>query len=358
MNKIKKITAICALLVFTLILSSILSSCDVKPDIYILVENILQNKSKGLYTFDAYLNIKINKNYLNDAMPGELDFKITGAVWDNEEDKNKTDCKIDFALIIPGDDSDIYTNIYKKGDVLYFELNDLSRIILDLLYSTGFIDAPVKTLFDDQVEYDNGSVLMFDLTDFDLSFFDKYIADIKKIFTVKSGVKYNFRAPVSNLSEYDGTKVLYFGDIKNKIEKGLLKLPGYRYTELYAVVGVDEDKNNFMQILATHENGKREVLEKVRLGCGLSKVFENPESLYSENIIPMRYLLELLGETVDWDAKTKKAYIIRGDNKIFFDGVIINSRTYINLTQVITKTDCSLNSVFVDEYIEFKIFRN
>ena len=349
--KIKKTAILCALLALTLILSAMLYSCD-KPDIYKLAENILQNKNPDKpYSFDAVLNIKINEEYIDDAIPDELNFKIKGEFLENQ-----AEIKISLSL------EDYETTVYKYGNFFYFELNDLSRIILDLLYSTGFIDAPVKTLFDGMVEYDNGSFICFDLTDFNLSFFEKYSDDIKKIFTVKSSVKYGKATWVSSFAYLDyfdfyNDTFLLFSDIKNKIDKELLKLPRYRYIELYAVVGTDENKNNFMQILAKRENGERELLEKFTLDCDLSKVFEKPESLYSENILPMRYLFELLGENVNWDEDKKQAFVTKDEKNIYFDGKIIKSATYINLTQIMLKTDYILNSTFVDDYIEFKLSR-
>ena len=332
-----------------------LSSCD-KPDIYELIENILQNKNKKLYSFDADLNIKINKEYLTEAMPGELAFKIDGGVYQNL-------FMIKLTLIDPdGETPDLTARIFRIENDLYVEANDFSRIILDLLYSTGFIGEPVKILFNSLVGYDNGSVICFDLTGFDLKMFDKYISYIEKVFTVKSSVKYDFSIKsydiVPNFEKYiSGKPVLYFKDIKAKINKELLKYPGYRYSELYAVLETDENKNNFMHILATRENGETEILEKFKLDCDLKKVRDNPELVYTENIIPMRYILELLGEDVGWDSVNKHAYIFKNGEYIYFDGSLIKSKTYTSILQVSGKAGFILNSVTADEYIEFKLIR-
>jgi len=358
MNKIKKIAAFCVLLVFTLILGSTLSSCDKPPDIYTLVENILKNKNinGGRYSFTAELNIKINKDYQNDAVPGELNFEIYGEVWDSEANINIKLIRAD------GESYDFGMWVDKFENNLYVDVNDLSKIILELLYSTGFINLPVKTLFEKETESAykidaHNRHVYFDLTEFDLSFFDKYIKDIEKIFTVKSKVNYNFKLEGNSFGITEPADSLNFSDIKAKIDKGLLKLPGYRYVELYAVMGIDEDKSNFMQILAKRENGEREILEKIKLDCNLSKVLKDPKNLYSENIIPMRYLFELLGETVEWDAKNKQAYIIKNGNKIIFNGALVNSKTYINLVEIIIKTDYMLTSAAADDYVEFTIAR-
>ena len=376
--KTKKIALFCVLLAFIILVSSMLYSCNKKPDIYVLIENILQNKNlnpnypNGLYYFDVDLDIEIKKDYLRkekilpdygkqlDAVPDKMGFILFGTVKNSED--NISQFEITFRLPqLVGEGEDLKTIIYKKDNLLYFELNDISRAILDFLYSTGFIDVPVKTLFDSMVEYDNGSVLVFDLTDFELSMFDKYTQKIEKAFTVKSSVNYYFSVPDGyedfDVPDYNEPKALYFSDIKTKIDKELLKLPGYRYSELFVVMEIDENKNNFMNILATHENGKTEILNKVKLDCDLVKARKNADVIYSENIIPMRYLLELLGETVEWDANNKKAYIIKEGKNIYFEGSLINSKTYISLIQIITQKDLILNSVSVDEYIEFKIIR-
>ena len=379
-RKIKKIAILCVLLAFTLFLSSMLYSCT-KPDIYVLVENILQNKNlnakspNGLYSFAADLNIKINKDYLRksgllpdfgkqneelDAVPEELTFKIAG-IGKNSE-KNISQFIMTFELVLSAENEEnqnLKTTAIKNGNRLYLELNGVSRVILDLLYSAGFIEAPVRTLFDKQVEFDNYYVLCFDLSGFDLKFFGKYSKEIEKIFTVQSNVKYYLSNNIKDFDvpEYGKNKVLYFSDIKDTIKKELLKLPDYRYMELYAVIETDKNNNSFMNILATHENGKKEILEKVKLDCDLSKVWENPSSLYLEDILPLRYLLELFGETVGWDANQKLAYTVKNGTQIFFYGPVINSKTYISILQFMMVAGYDLKSAVIDDYIEFTFVR-
>ena len=297
--KTKKGAFLFLVLISAVCLSSMFYSCD-KPD-----ED---------YYFEAGFNIKINEDYLNDAMPDEFDLKINGAVKDNN---------------------------------LYLELNDASRIILDLLVSTELLDAPVKTLIDGMVEYDDGSVLVFDLDGFDFNLIDGYIKSTEKIFTVKSSVDYNF----NTAGDFDEEKIIYFSVLKNKISKELLKLPGYRYSELYLVLETD-----FINVLAVNENGEAKILDKVKLDCDLSKARENNELLFTENILPMRYLLELMGEDVGWDDSLKQAYITKDGKKIYIEGSLINSKTYINALQILL-TDYNINSVVSGEYIEIKLSR-
>ena len=303
MYKTKKGAFLVLILILSVCLSLMLYSCD-KPD-----ED---------YCFNVEFNIKINEDYLNDAMPDELDLKINGMV---------------------------------KGGNLYVEVNDVSRIILDLLISTELLDAPVKTLFDGIVEYDNDSVLVFDLSEFDFNVLDGYIKSTEKIFTVKSSFDYDFET-----ADYDEDSFIYFSDIKTKIAKELLKLPGYRYSELYIVLETDKDNNNFINILATNEKGETKILDKVKIDCDLSAVREKPESVFTENILPMRYLLELLGETVEWDDTLRQAYIIKNERKIYFEGSLINSKTYINAVNIML-TDFNINFVSAGEYIEIRLTR-
>ena len=49
------------------------------------------------------------------------------------------------------------------------------------------------------------------------------------------------------------------------------------------------------------------------------------------NYFPMRQIAEMFGETVEWDAKAHKAYVVRGSEKIDMSGFIKNDRTYIKL---------------------------
>ena len=45
--------------------------------------------------------------------------------------------------------------------------------------------------------------------------------------------------------------------------------------------------------------------------------------------LPMRYIAESFGETVEWDGQARKAYVVRGTEKIDMSGIIYDGTTYI-----------------------------
>ena len=321
-------------------------SCE-KSEVYGLAEKLLGD-DEGVYSFSADLSLEIEGN-LDGAVPGELVFRIGGRA-------KGGDAEIEIALVqADGEDMEFAAILHKRGDLLFFELNELSKIFADLLCSTGMVDTAVKELFDTMAGYD-GAVLYVELESFGLGWIEGHMDRLSGAFTVKSSVSYQYPDDVE-IPEYELRDGLSLGRIKNSIEKELLKLPYYRYSELYVVLETDVDGANFMNILATRERGDREILERFKLDSDLARVRENPELVYYENILPMRYLMELLGETVGWDADKKTAYILDGGNKLYFEGELINSTTYIPLNHIISRTDYIVNSVSAGEYIEFKILR-
>ena len=357
-NKSKKIAFICIILAL-IIFSSTLYSCGAKPEIYRLIDDILHNKIDKLYNFTADLTLIIKKDNLYkekilidsgkdlDILPDELDFKIDGKIKENQ-------AEIKLSL------DDYETVIYIKDNLLFFELNHLSKIVIDLLSSVGLLDEPVKVLFEEQISYDSGSFIYFDITGFNLKMFDKYGDDLDKIFTVKSTVNYKYYPEDFAINEPDETNRVYFSDIKAKTDKELLKFPNYRYSKLDMVIETDKNNDSFLNILGIRENGEINVLDKFTLDCDasiLSKVRDDSGALYTENIFPMRYILELLGENVGWDENSEQAYITKNDKQIYFDGVLFNSTTYINLIQIMGKTDFDVRSAESGEYIEIIIAR-
>ena len=47
--------------------------------------------------------------------------------------------------------------------------------------------------------------------------------------------------------------------------------------------------------------------------------------------LPLRYISESFGEEVDWDNVNKKAYVIRGEQKIDMTGVLVDSKTMVKI---------------------------
>ena len=316
MKKIISFIIILAML-STMVLS--LSSCDLADWI-----NILQDFDR----FEIDLNITINEDYVSEIVPEEFDLTIGGVI---------------------------------RGESCYLYLDESLKIFFDLLLATDVISVNEKILLESFIEYDDGSFFCVEINDINL-----YIQPFGNRFAIQRKGLRSYGNPDNPdvVSEFSPDKVYHFSDIKTKIEKELLKYPGYRYSELYIVMETietdenNENNGNFLNILAIRENGKAEILEKVKLDCDLSEVRENSELLYTGNIIPMRYIMELLGETVGWDDENKKAYIIIDDKNIYFEETsLLNSKTYTNLLQIMTKTDFVLNSAVADEYIEFKITR-
>jgi hypothetical protein len=337
---------ICSLLLILALVSGLfLSSCE-KPDIYALVETILNDP--GTYSFEADLSLEI-RDSSNGAVPKDMTFEIKGRA-------SGGNAEIDVALVrAGGEEFEIAAKVYKQQDMLCFELGELAKIISDLLGSTGMLEMPVKKLFDEMAGYE-GDILYVELAGLDLNWFERYSDVISETFTIKSKVTYD-RAPEVDIPEYEWVQGLNFFSIKNAVEKELLKYPHYRYVELQVILEAGENGGGWANILATRESGERQILDKFKLECDLSEALKNPEAAYTENILPMRYLMELLGEVVGWDDAKKAAYVLNGGNKIYYEGTIIDSRAYIPLNHFITRTDYIVNSVSVGEYIEFRIIR-
>jgi len=55
------------------------------------------------------------------------------------------------------------------------------------------------------------------------------------------------------------------------------------------------------------------------------------ESVDDRIYLPLRHICETLGEEVEWDNIDKKAYIVRGEEKIHMSGIIRDSETFINI---------------------------
>jgi hypothetical protein len=387
MIKIKNIIGFIIIAAILLTSALSLTSCD-KPEIYNLFDALLNKGDGSSEAFEAELNIEINKDYLFeegilldlddeqfDAVPDEINFKITGELHHAASQNRFCSAAITIQMSKPdepdkSDESDEFeAAILLNNDVLYVENNDknnkMSRIILDLLKSTGFISYPVKEIFSEIIYAEPGRFLAIDLKDLDLLWFGQYAEQIEETFTIDSKFTINIREireepepnPVAVLAPQE--KYLDFNQIKSQVEKELLKVSGYRYTELNIVLN---PADNTVNILAARENGTREVLEpfksEVDLAAVLSRLKSEPETLLNENIIPMRYILELMGETVNWSNAQERAFILRGGERLYFRTVLVNTRSYTNLVQLLAVADYSVSTGEINDYIEFKITRN
>ena len=341
-----------------------LGSCDKKPEIYKLAEMILNNKQDGsYYTFGAEFNIKINKDYLYktglaedfknaelEVIPGELKLKLDGKIYHME---GLSSCQAAINLSM-GEYK--LTMVCHNDGVLYFENNEMTRIIADLLTAAGFIDFPVKKLFDEIAE--TGKIFSVNLKDIDLSWFEQYAAHIDRAFKIESKIDMREEDyfPFLKNPDFKADIILRFDKIITQVRSGLVKIDGYKYAELSIVLNPED---NMINILATRENGRSEVLPPVKSDIGIAaaiaKIKKEPKAFWTENMIPMRYILELLGEEVSWDNSAKKPCIIRGYDIINFKAAIVNSRSYINLEQLLAQYDIEENGI--GDYLEFKISR-
>jgi hypothetical protein len=147
---------------------------------------------------------------------------------------------------------------------------------------------------------------------------------------------------------------LNFEQIKAQTEQRLLRLPGYRYTELNLIISPD----NYLHILATRENGTREILQPFKLDTDAAALIaEDTGTIFNGNILPMRYILELMGDEIGWSELHSQPFITRRGMDIYFEAEIINSRAYISLIQVLAVAQYDIDTGAVGEYIEFKITR-
>ncbi|MCL2099360.1 MAG: hypothetical protein FWH24_02860 [Oscillospiraceae bacterium] len=355
----KKIRGIILTAVVLTIFVISLTSCD-KPEILGLVEMILDNKQdNSSYGFNAELNIKINKEYLYeagilfdfentelDAAPDEINIKVDGSL-QHASGQNICNASLDFYI------EEHHLQIFIVDDILFFENIDATKIILNLLTASGFVDLPVKQIFNGAV-YETKGMFNIDLKEFDLSWFDKFAEQLEKTFKItgKPEIQLN-DIPKTMLHPDNSLPALHFDKIKEQLKKKLLKTPGYRYSELHIVISPD----NYLNILAARENGGKELLEPLKLDADLKTAREEPDTFLEAEIIPMRYIMELMGEEVGWDEAAKKPFITHKDGDMSFNAVILNSRSYINTAQILSTTRYSADIIEIGEYIEFKIIR-
>ena len=102
-----------------------------------------------------------------------------------------------------------------------------------------------------------------------------------------------------------------------------------------------------MEKAYTRAENKINPVQKIELqwypesfGTDVTKYRENgnssrdyqPYTIIEDRIyLPLRYIGESFGEEVDWDNDNKKAYVVRGEEKIDMTGVLVDSRTMIKI---------------------------
>ena len=358
-NKIKKaiFCIIATMLIVTVALS--FTSCD-ESDIYKLIADMTSEDGEESYTFESNITMEFDIEKLKntgiayhfqeslDVIPKEIEFIVSGSILKKPNLLMEADISIK-------DYPEVSAKIYVKGDELFFELNDFSRIIIDVFWTLGVMNDIELALFTEKITHDGNTVLCFDITDFDLSDLDEYLSYTETVVEVKSSVKYgggkDFTVP-----DYDKSKVLYFKDIQEQIKKEMLSIYGYRYIELACVMSTEENIN-YIDIIALKETGEIVPLERVQIDCDLSAVRENPELFDNAEIIPLRYIFELLGKGVKWDADTETVYVFDQDTEIRCGGKLIKTTFYTSITNVVF-FDYSYELRDIGEYIEFIIYAN
>ena len=360
-NKITRV--LCCIFAVMIVAGALLSftGCE-DGEIYKLVEALTGGDGKSEYTFEANVNMILDieklKNKGNiyafqetlDVVPNEVEFVIKGSV-------AQSPLLIEAEIAIK-DYEEAVTKIYVKDGELFFELNEFSRIIVDVLWATGIIDEVEMVLFTEKITFDSDSILCFDITEFELSDLKKYITNSQAVLEVDSTVKYGDGKDFT-VADYEKSDVLYFKDMQEQIKKELLAVPGYRYVQLTCVIST-EDGINYIDTVASKESGELVQLDRVKIDCDLSTVRKNPNLFPTAEIIPLRYIFELLGKEVRWDADTKTAYVsnlFEDDEELQCNGKLIKSKMYMAIENV-ESFDYSYEVRDVGEYIEFVIFAN
>jgi hypothetical protein len=342
-----------------------LSSCE-KPDIYRLAEIILTgNRRDGrVESVNAEFNIKINKDYLRrenlrganilagselDSVPDEINIKIDGELHHVSESRI-----MHAALNLSV--GDFKLPVYIQNSRLYFENNEVTRIILDLLTATGFVDYEVKQMFAG-LAYDRSKIIRVNLRDLDLTWFDQYASRAARVFSLSSKLEIRRRdnPRTAAVNELSG-RIARFEEITAQVSKQLLVTPGYRYAELRMII----DPENYLHVMAARENGTVKILEPLKLGIRSSSraaIADDPDAVYMENIIPLRYIMELMGEEVYWAEVGRLPYMISRGYYMFFESDVINSRSYTNLMQILAFTQYSVGVIETGDYLEFRISR-
>jgi len=352
----KKILSLLLIAAFLAVSAVILSSCD-RPEIFNLLEALLDNRQdNSSYSFDGEINIKINKAELYrtgvlldfgdaelDIMPDYINIRLSGSL---QHIGGAKVCNASINLNL----EEHNLAIFILDNILYFENGVAAEIILNLLAATGFVDYSVMRVFR-ELAFDEHNMIRVDLRDFDLSWFAQYERQVRRTFELESSL--DIRLGEMPEIIMPDLPALDFSEIKSRVERRLLSVPGHRYSELRMIICPD----NYLHVLAFRENGTHELLAPFKLNIDAAGMTTH-ENIFEAEIIPMRYILELMGEQVGWHDYFGFAYIARETwNEFFHDAVIVNSRAYISLIHVLTLARHNIDIGEVGEYIELIITR-
>lgn len=83
--------------------------------------------------------------------------------------------------------------------------------------------------------------------------------------------------------------------------------------------------------LSWYQDSYNADINKYRLDGGTEWDYQDYALIDSRVYLPLRYIGESFGEEVDWDNANKKAYVIRGNEKIDMTGVLINNTTMVKV---------------------------
>jgi hypothetical protein len=175
-----------------------------------------------------------------------------------------------------------------------------------------------------------------DLSDYDKDYFKLMLKGSYLKHTIsKSGGAYtdNFDC----LINYEGEKLLSFKgkskvtpqavikkeiDAKNAIGMGALE-------EL--LDKITKKVNPVQEMTITWDNGSDYVWMSIEFISGYDWDSADSNIENGTMYLPMRQICEWFGEEVFWDKKERKAYVIRGEDKIEMTGKIVNDRTLVKI---------------------------
>ena len=363
----KKILSFIIITAILMLAVPALSSCD-KPTVFNLLEVLFYNEQDGsIYIFDTELNIKVNKEYLHrerilfravnpefDSVPDEINLRLEGALH-NVRDSRFPRAVIDVYL------DDLHLPVIWRDGILRFANGALSRAVFELLAVTGFIDTAARDVIR-RAAFDGADrIFNFDLSEFDLSWFGQYAEQIERTFTVTSKLEIqedSSRAGIDMPNFGSGQPYISLEELIRRVEEEYTRLSACIYAELYIILN---PADNTVNILATTGSGIKELLDpvvsNVNLSAAAERIRDNASSVWTENMFPMRRILELMGLEVGWNYEERKPFMVRSDGIVYFEADIVNSRAYIDLAQFLGTAWLNVEILDIGHYLEFMIWR-